>query len=310
MQRSNPRRSDGMYHSYNILHLDKEGRRARVEHLEEMLEGQVAILASGLLSLPESVQLVTALLKSDLFREDIGSLLLYPAKQPVSFLSKNVIPEDRLATNELLMRCLDVDCTPLSHAMFQVLADLALIWSIKKPSSALDACLTNPILKNLVVEYRADALEIYEEVFQHRLYTGRSSSMHAFEGIGSVYWHMVAKLLVALQRTMQRFSGDSRSSTEMAALVNLYRVIRSGMGPKSRPPTGEQFQLTHIHIALPILERSSQRMTGFAKRRFWLDRSNLASVSTPALSPLIPLWCTPVRWIEKQGLSDFEMFPV
>ena len=67
--------SDGMYHSYNILHLDKEGRRARVEHLEEMLEGQVAILASGLLSLPESVQLVTALLKSDLFREDIGSLL-------------------------------------------------------------------------------------------------------------------------------------------------------------------------------------------------------------------------------------------
>ena len=125
-------------------------------------------------------------------------------------------------------------------------------------SSALDACLTNPILKNLVVEYRADALEIYEEVFQHRLYTGRSSSMHAFEGIGSVYWHMVAKLLVALQRTMQRFSGDSRSSTEMAALVNLYRVIRSGMGPKSRPPTGEQFQLTHIHIALPILERSRQ----------------------------------------------------
>ena len=260
------RRSDGMYQSYNILHLDKEGRRARVEHLEEMLEGQVAILASGLLSLPESVQLVTALLKSDLFREDIGSLLLYPAKQPVSFLSKNVIPEDRLATNELLMRCLDVDCTSVItrdvSGACRFGADLV---DKEAVSSALDACLTNPILKNLVVEYRADALEIYEEVFQHRLYTGRSSSMHAFEGIGSVYWHMVAKLLVALQRTMQRFSGDSRSSTEMAALVNLYRVIRSGMGPKKSAADWGAIP-TDPYSHSPSHSGAQQPgMTGFAK---------------------------------------------
>ncbi|MCK7481713.1 MAG: hypothetical protein M0C28_34495 [Candidatus Moduliflexus flocculans] len=42
------RRSDDLYHAYNILHLG-EGKAA-VGHLYEMLEGQVAILSSGLLS--------------------------------------------------------------------------------------------------------------------------------------------------------------------------------------------------------------------------------------------------------------------
>ena len=36
------RRPDGMFHSYNILHLNASGESATVEHLSEMLEGQVA----------------------------------------------------------------------------------------------------------------------------------------------------------------------------------------------------------------------------------------------------------------------------
>jgi hypothetical protein len=34
----------------------------------------------------------------------------------------------------------------------------------------------------------------------HRAYLGRSGSMYAYEGIGSVYWHMVTKLLLACRR--------------------------------------------------------------------------------------------------------------
>ena len=53
------------------------------------------------------------------------------------------------------------------------------------------------------VEIDGDArttwLETYEEVFDHRSFTGRSGSMYGYEGIGSIYWHMVAKLLLAVQ---------------------------------------------------------------------------------------------------------------
>ena len=38
---------------------------------------------------------------------------------------------------------------------------------------------------------------LFEEVFQHARFTGRSGTFFGYEGLGSVYWHMVAKLLLA-----------------------------------------------------------------------------------------------------------------
>jgi len=44
------RRSDGLFHSYNLLALSRGQRHAEIDRLPEMLEGQVAVLSSGLLS--------------------------------------------------------------------------------------------------------------------------------------------------------------------------------------------------------------------------------------------------------------------
>ena len=41
--------------------------------------------------------------------------------------------------------------------------------------------------------------EGYESVFEHRSYTGRSGTMFGYQGLGSVYWHMVSKLMLAAQ---------------------------------------------------------------------------------------------------------------
>ena len=41
------------------------------------------------------------------------------------------------------------------------------------------------------------ALDVYEATFDHHSFTGRSGTMFAYEGLGSIYWHMVAKLLLA-----------------------------------------------------------------------------------------------------------------
>jgi len=57
-------RSDYLYHAYNILHLDDQ--RASITHLYEMLEGQVAILSSGMLSSEESLSLLESLRHSSL----------------------------------------------------------------------------------------------------------------------------------------------------------------------------------------------------------------------------------------------------
>ena len=53
------RREDGLYHSYNNLHISEN--ELKVTHLYEMLEGQVAALSSGYLSIQESIDLLTAL---------------------------------------------------------------------------------------------------------------------------------------------------------------------------------------------------------------------------------------------------------
>ncbi len=57
----------------------------------------------------------------------------------------------------------------------------------------------NRIVQDAVRADRAGVLELWEQVFHHRSFTGRSGAMFAFEGLGSIYWHMVAKLLLALQ---------------------------------------------------------------------------------------------------------------
>ena len=59
-------REDSLYHAYNTLSLGE--KTATVAHLHEMLEGQVAVLSSGLLQAQEAVDLIEALRTSPLYR--------------------------------------------------------------------------------------------------------------------------------------------------------------------------------------------------------------------------------------------------
>ncbi|HLP01999.1 MAG TPA: hypothetical protein VK163_08230, partial [Opitutaceae bacterium] len=69
-------------------------------------------------------------------------------------------------------------------------------------------------------------------VFNHRAYTGRSGSMFAYEGLGSIYWHMVAKLLVAVQ---ENCLAPGVSESERAQLAVHYADIRAGLGFNKTP---------------------------------------------------------------------------
>ena len=55
----------------------------------------------------------------------------------------------------------------------------------------------------LVEQDRGHVVNLYESVFDHHAFTGRSGGMYGYEGIGCTYWHMVAKLLVAAGECVQ-----------------------------------------------------------------------------------------------------------
>ncbi len=223
------RRPDGLYDAYNLVRFSDADREAAVTHLEAMLEGQVAAISSGLLDVDEVVALVQAMYDSELYREDVDSFVLYPARRRPAFLERNRVPSEAVESNPLLYALLaagndDIivrDLTGSYHfcADFMNAADV---------SAALDS-LSGTDFGPHVAGHGDETLDLFEQVFNHHEFTGRSSTMYGYEGIGSVYWHMVGKLLLAVQESIldapPETSGDS-----LGELIRLYDRVRDGLG--------------------------------------------------------------------------------
>jgi hypothetical protein len=77
--------------------------------------------------------------------------------------------------------------------------------------------------------------ELYEEVFNHKAFTGRSGTMFGFEGLGSIYWHMVSKLLLAVEELYFAARANSTDADTCNALGQLYYRIRDGIGFNKTP---------------------------------------------------------------------------
>jgi hypothetical protein len=225
------RRPDGLYHSYNLSHFASDGSEVSVEPLPEMLEGQVAVLSTSLLSAEDRSRLLDALFASALYRVDQDSFLLYPAAALPSFLEKNVLPAARVEANALLDALVSSGETSIiqldaaRHYRFNA--------GLKNGSDvvdALDRLGTDERWRELVASHRGAVLDTYEAVFNHHAYTGRSGSMYGYEGLGSIYWHMVAKLLVAVQESIVEATDQGAAPDSVARLVERYRQVRAGLG--------------------------------------------------------------------------------
>ncbi len=101
----NNRRSDGLYESYNLMSFGEDS--IQIEQLYKMLEGQVAVLSSGLLSPSEAVEVLDALRASDLYREDQQSYMLYPDRQLPRFIAKNRLSSQEVFQSALLSKLLN-----------------------------------------------------------------------------------------------------------------------------------------------------------------------------------------------------------
>jgi hypothetical protein len=111
------------------------------------------------------------------------------------------------------------------------------IRNAKDVVAALDRLEADPELAETVASSREELLSIFEEVFNHAEFTGRSGSFFAYEGLGSIYWHMVSKLLLAVQETLERAVASGEPDATVHALTEYYEEVRSGLGYCKDPET-------------------------------------------------------------------------
>jgi len=236
------RRPDGLYHSYNVLRV--EGDRAAVDRLDLMLEGQVAVLESGILGDAEALGLLRALRRSDLWREDLGTFLLYPDRELVPFLERNTLDGVPPAGSE---RLFSMD----RHGRWHFGADLSTSADVE---AGLRGIGVDQATRDLV-------MELWRTTFAHRAFTGRSSRFFMFEGLGSVFWHMTSKFLLAVQASHLRAVDPGVA----AGLATFYDEAREGLGFRKTPEVFGAFPVDpHSHSPA---HRGAQQpgMTGQAK---------------------------------------------
>jgi hypothetical protein len=227
------RRTDGLYHSYNLVTFDRDS--IIIRHLYEMLEGQVAVLSSGYLSSSESLEVIRALKQSALFRADQYSYLLYPDRRLPLFAEKNNIPADRARGSELLTRLIADNETSVVNRDNR--GELHFHGSFRNAGvleSALDS-LDYEKYGHLVKMEKPLILSIYEEIFDHQSFTGRSGTFYAYEGLGSIYWHMVSKLLLAAQECYFRAIDGGEDAALAEQLKEHYYDIKAGIGTYKSP---------------------------------------------------------------------------
>ena len=80
---------------------------------------------------------------------------------------------------------------------------------------------------------------LYEKTFNHKAFTGRSGCFYGYEGLGSAYWHMVSKLLLAAQECwLHAHTYSNANGADEATVKSLYAAyydIRQGIGFNKSP---------------------------------------------------------------------------
>ncbi|MCP4405308.1 MAG: hypothetical protein GY801_49410, partial [bacterium] len=228
------KREDGLYHAYNILHPGEQ--TASVGHLYEMLEGQVAVLSSGLLSAKEALEVLKSLRSGKMYREDQHSYMLYPDRTLPGFLAKNCLHAEQLNDSKLFASLVEYsDSTIITKDEDGVYHFNGNFRNAKDVNAALNRLKTQEQYAELVEKESETILELFEEVFDHSSFTGRSGTFFAYEGLGSIYWHMVSKLLLAVQENVFLAVAHDEDEAIIRKLAEKYYDIRSGLGFHKTP---------------------------------------------------------------------------
>lgn len=227
------KREDGLYHAYNLIEFEDDN--ASIDHLNEMLEGQVAVLSANYLSADECVSVLDAMKSSKLFRADQYSYMLYPDQELPTFLEKNTIPQYFCDQSKLMAQLVaDADHSIVEKDIQGQFHFNGNFHNSNDLKNALDQAAKSKNAHLVKEEYNA-FMDVFEQVFDHKSFTGRSGTFYAYEGLGSIYWHMVSKLLLAVQENIYLAKQKGVDEITIGNLVDHYYEVRAGIGLNKSP---------------------------------------------------------------------------
>jgi hypothetical protein len=253
------KRDNGLYDAYNLLQFSDKG--VAVRRLYDMLEGQVSALSSGALAGAEVLGVLQKMEQSELYRKDQHSYLLYPARKLPGYLERNRVPAAWAKQSKLLTALQAAG----NHALFVSDGSGAYFFNsgfgnAKDVQKALDSLKSDNQFSALVEAERDSVLQMYESVFHHAEFTGRSGTMYGYEGLGCIYWHMVAKLLLAVEEAALQAPAAQRKD-----LAAAYYRVRDGLCFNKTPTEYGTFPMDPYSHTPPFAGAQQPGMTGQVK---------------------------------------------
>ena len=282
------RREDGLYHAYNLMTAKQDS--VEVSYLYEMLEGQVAVLSSGYLQPEQALEVLTALRNSAIYTERQHSYLLYPDRELTRFVDKNIIPNSDIERSELLKALLSAGDVSLVEKDSQGGYHFNGAFNNVDSAKAVLESLKDSGYKALVEQESALIEEIFEGVFNHRQFTGRSGGMYAYEGLGSIYWHMVSKLLLAALENFRKAIEQDVDPVLVGKLADCYFDIRAGIGFNKTPDNYGAFPTDPYSHTPGFAGAKQPGMTGQVKEEVitrLMELGVIVSEGTICFKPLI-----------------------
>jgi hypothetical protein len=161
--------------------------------------------------------------------------LLYPNKELTGFLKKNDIPKSAVESSELLQKMIedgnsriiekDINGNYHFNGNFNNANSLKTVLTELKETK----------YSNLAKKESKQLLQTFEKVFNHKAFTGRSGTFFGYEGLGSIYWHMVSKLQLAVMECCLKAIEEKQSDEIVGRLLEHYYEINEGIGVHKSP---------------------------------------------------------------------------
>ena len=131
------------------------------------------------------------------------------------FLARNTLPGPPPITDPRLF-------VADRHGAWHFQADLSTLADVDRGST-----------RSTRTRHPGGGADLWQATFHHHEFTGRSGTFFMFEGLGSIYWHMVSKLLLAVQACLAAARADPRG--RRASWRAAYDDIRDGLGFRKTP---------------------------------------------------------------------------
>ncbi len=197
-----------VYVSYNLLNDD-----FTYTPMKHMLEGQSAVIGSGYLNADEVCGLINSMRES-LFDENEKYHTLYPVKKTMKFYDKNSVSQKLKPIDNIISKD--------KNGKLHFNADIVSEEVLRKKCS--ESHLSEEEIKIICCEF--------EKVFSHKKFNGRSDVMYKFEGIGCVYWHQNAKLVLGVLESAQKSHVKGEDITQ---IYNAYNELLEGFIYRKSP---------------------------------------------------------------------------